>query len=294
MMVDYGGIISEALKKDAFSTRSLPMIVVTVSAAICIYMISMDFIFNFFLPFISHGIYRDIPAELLKDMLSFAIRIVVILLLFWILSLFAGGVIMKQAGEECHFRECASFVMRKMLSMISAGILISFIPNVLSFGLSEVPYVGSLLSFAVFIFVELITFVVYPVIILDNSGAINAISSSIHHFFTHKLEVFIMWLLVAVISLIILLIFSLPFIAYFIYLIFLLFSPGSHHRYHGDDMTYLIYDALVRTLPFLIVSTLILAVGIAVTTAFSYGVKARYYASVRESTSVKERTDESQ
>jgi len=94
--ISYGKIVIEALKNDAFSRRSLPMIGTIILASIFILKLVLDFIFKF--PDISRALFD------IFGILFFFLKILLILLIFWIITLFWGGVVTKQAGEDAKGR----------------------------------------------------------------------------------------------------------------------------------------------------------------------------------------------
>lgn len=264
MSVNYGKIVSDALKKDAFSRKSLPIICIIVLVAAPILTFILSFIF---------GVPFGIPTFLLL------LLILLVLPIFWILTLFLGGIVIKQAGEDARdkcisFKESFQFVKNKMLSLVCAGILIAFIRSVINTSISNIPYVGGLFNLIVSIlglifsiFVELLVFVTYPYIILGEKGAIDAISASAHHFFEKKLQVFIIWLIESVITLVITFIFAIPFIT--IILPFIL----SHFHLEKLPHPHLFSPICLAG------SVIILSIGIAIALVFSYAVTARYYIS---------------
>ena len=262
--ISYEKIVIEALKKDAFSRRSLPMIGTIILAAIFIFTLLADFIFK-------------LPSNLVPfaiwGFLFFFLKIFLVLLIFWIITLFFGGIVIKQAGEDAKgeqicLKEGFSFVKNKMLSLICAGILIAFIPSVIDLGVSNIPYVGGLLSFVVSIIIALLVFVTYPCIVLGERGAIDAISASIHHFIGNKLQIFIIWLLRSVIGLAITFIFAIPFIIVFILLIFPWLPLQGFPPYFPSMMPIIVIASI---------TIVILAIGLSIALVFSYGVTARYY-----------------
>lgn len=301
--ISYGEILIEALRKDAFSRRSLPMIGTLILAAIFIFKLMVDFIFK--LPGIS-----GVPFDKLAFLLFF-IELFLVSLIVWILTLFFGAIVIKQAGEDAtgvrislteyfwqaiqqfkarrkstttkalksksiekigdkgNYRTTSWSVKTKMLSLVCAGILIAVIPSVIGTGLSIVPYVGGLLNLIVSILIALSVFVTYPYIILGERGAINAISASFHHFTENKLQIFIIWLIRTVIALAITFIFAIPFIA--IFSLFIL--PGLPLQ--GFSSPYLISTTSVIVITAITIA--ILAIGLSIAMVFSYGVSARYY-----------------
>ena len=235
------------------------MIGTLILAAIFIFTLLADFIFKLPSNLVPFGILA---------FLFFFLKIFLVLLIFWIITLFFGGIVIKQAGEDAKgmqisLKECFWFVKNKMLSLVCAGILIVVIPSVIDLGVSNIPYVGGLLSFIVSIIIALLVFVTYPCIVLGERGAIDAISASIHHFVENKLQIFIIWLLRSVIGLVITFIFAIPFIIVFILFIFP-WLPLQGFPPYLPSMTSIIVITSI--------TIVIFAIGIAIALVFSYGV----------------------
>jgi hypothetical protein len=301
--ISYGKIVIEALRKDAFSRRSLPMIGALIITAIFIFKLVVDLIFNL------QGI-SDVPFDKLRFLLFF-LELFLVSMIAWVLTLFFGAIVIKQAGEdakgvrisltECfwlavqqfktgrkkttnkalrpkrsetlgnkgNYRSIFWFVKTKMLSLVCAGILIALIPSVIGTGLSIVPYAGGLLNLIVSILIALSVFVTYPYIILEERGAINAISASFHHFIENKLQISIMWVLRTAIALVITVTFAIPFIIVFSLFIF------PRLPLQGVPPPYLLSTTSVIVIT--AIAIVILAIGLSIAMVFSYGVSARYY-----------------
>ena len=123
------------------------------------------------------------------------------------------------------------------------------------------------LNFIVSILIALAVFVTYPYIILGESGAIDAISESIHHFRENTSQVFIIWLLSTVVGLIAFFIFAVPFV-----IAIFLFVSQTIGLSPPDILAH-----VMDSMPLFLIPILSLAVGSAVVTVFQYGVTARYY-----------------
>ncbi|MEA3343995.1 MAG: hypothetical protein U9Q92_07590 [archaeon] len=260
--INYGKIVIEALKKDAFSRRSLPMIGTVILAAIFILMLVLN---SFRLPSIVGAAFDSF------GILFFALKIPLIRLIFWIITLFFGGVVIKQAGEDAKgeqisLKESFSFVKNKFLSLVAAGIIIVVVPAIINMGVYNDPYFSDSLSLIVSILIALLVFVTYPCIVLGERGAIDAISVSIHHFIENILQVFSIWLLSSVINLVITFIFAIPLIVILPDLAFLLLQ-----------FPYLYLPSMSSVTVFAAITVVISAIGIAIALVFSYGVTARYY-----------------
>lgn len=274
--INYGKIIIDALKKDVFSKRSLPMIGTLIIASALIFRLIINLIPKFQDPFVD-------PLDIFINFLFLILMIIFIFLIFWIFSLFFGGIVIKQAGEDAKgirisLKEGVGFIKNKILSIVVAGILIGFISSVIDSSVYNVPYMGELLYLVISILISLLVYVTYPYIILGDTGAINAISSSIQHFMEKKLQVFIIWLLESVVSLVIIFIFTIPFILVFIVLIIPnLFIYTQKYSILLERLSPL--DILLMEPVFIItITTLIISViGIGLAMVFSYGVTARYY-----------------
>ncbi len=269
--ISYGDIITSALKKDAFSKRSLPMIGLSILGsliAISIWFFFMgDLIENF--RFMTRS-----PQIMLLELLQWGVLIFFLIIIYSLLELFLGGIIIKQAGEEVKgkqvsLRDALDFTKGKILSLVGAALLIIFVSVFFSLA-SIVPYIGPFLNFIISVLIALAVFVIYPYIILGESGAIDAISASIHHFMDNPFQVFIMWILSTVVGLIVMFIFAVPFVIAIFFFISqtIVLSPPDILSHVADSM------------PIFLIPILILAVGSAAVTVFQYGAKTRYYAEV--------------
>lgn len=274
--INYEKIIIDAIKKDAFSKRSLPMIGTLIIASALI----LGLIINLIPKLQDHFI--D-PFNIFINFLFFILIIILIFFIFWIFSLFLGGIIIKQAGEDAKgirisLKDGFRFIKSKILSIVVAGILIGFISSVIDSSIYNIPYIGELLYFVISILISLLVYTTYPYIILGNVGAINAISLSIQHLIENKLQVFIIWLFENVVSLVITVIFTIPFILVFIVLI--IPNLSIYKQKYSIPLERLpLLDILLMEPVFIItfITLIILVIGIGLAMVFSYGVTARYY-----------------
>ncbi|MDD3421286.1 MAG: hypothetical protein PHS47_03180 [Methanocellales archaeon] len=273
--ISYGDIITNALKKDAFSKRSLPMIGLSILGALII-----TSVWFFFLEYLIEN-FRVItmsPQIMLLELLPWGLLIFLLIIILSVLELFVEGIIIKQVGEDAigkqvSLMDALDFTKGKILSLVGATLLIVFVS--FFFGLvSIVPYVGSVLNFIVSILIALAVFVTYPYIILGENGAIDSISASIHHFMENKSQVFIVWLLSTVVSLIAILIFAVPFVIAIILFVSQTIGLSPPDLLFPPD----ILSHVRASMPIFLIPILILAVGGALITVFQYGVMARYYA----------------
>jgi hypothetical protein len=212
------------------------------------------------------------PLTMLLELLQWFVLIFFLIIIYSLLELFLGGIIIKQAGEEVRgeqvsLMDALDFTKGKILSLVGAALLIIFVSVFFSLA-SIVPYIGPFLNFIISILIALAVFVVYPYIILGESGAIDAISASIRHFMDNPLQVFIMRILSIVVGLIMIVIFAVPFIIAIFF--FISQTIGSNP---SDILSH-----VMASMPIFLIPILILAVGSAVVTVFDYGIKARYYA----------------
>lgn len=267
--ISYGDIITSALKKDAFSKRSLPMIGLSILEAL----IAISILFFFMGDLIENfRVITTSPLIMLLEILQWVVLIFFLIIIYSLLELFLGGIIIKQAGEEVRgeqvsLMDALDFTKGKILSLVGAALLIIFVSVFFSLA-SIVPYIGPFLNFIISILIALAVFVVYPYIILGENGAIDAISASIRHFMDNPLQVFIMRILSIVVGLIMMVIFAVPFvIAIFFFISYTIGLNLPEVLAHVMD-----------SMPLLLIPILILAVGSAIVTVFDYGVKARYYA----------------
>ena len=266
--ISYRDIITNALKRDAFSKRSLPVIGLSILGTLVI-----GSILFFFMGYLIEN-FRVItisPQIMLLELLQWGVLIFLLIIIFSVLDLFVRGIIIKQVGEDAGGKQVSlmdalDFTKGKILSLVGATVLIIGVSFFFSL-VGIIPYVGSVLNFIISILIALAVFVMYPYIILGENRAIDAISASIHHFMENKSQVFIMWLLSTVVSLIVIFIFAVPFV-----IAIVLFVSQNIGLSTPDILSH-----VMASMPIFLIPILILAVGSAVVTVFQYGVTARYY-----------------
>jgi len=197
--------------------------------------------------------------------------------------LWVNGAIIDQAKNYPRRKSLTKsfkYSTSKYLTILCAAILYVILTAIFS----SLPYIGSILSFILSLFL----FFLYPVIIVDNKGCLDSFKKSINTFLKFPLETFVTWLLMSIIGFIIVGIFAIPLISLFLGKIVetLANSTASPMNVNGSQP---FLNSLASVFmssfhsPFFILSLVILCIGFAISSAFQIGTQTRLYINTRKS-----------
>ncbi|MDI6826570.1 MAG: hypothetical protein QMD36_05320 [Candidatus Aenigmarchaeota archaeon] len=181
-----------------------------------------------------------------------------IFILIGLVYLWVNGAIIDQAKYYPKRRSLAKsfgYSGSRYLTLLCASILYGIIIAIAS----SPPYIGSLISFVVSLFL----FFLYPAIIVDRKGCIDSFKKSFNIFSRYPLETFVTWLVMGIISLIVAAIFASPllfFVIGWVGMPRLLTPVGVEPQTTIKNLLPIISDA-VRS-PYFIVYLFILCVGL--------------------------------
>jgi hypothetical protein len=204
----------------------------------------------------------------------------IVLIIIGLAYLWVNGAVIDQAKFYLKKRSLTmsfEYVKSRYLTLVCASILF----GIIIFIASAIPYIGSLLSFVVSLFL----FYLYQAIIVDKIGCIDSFKKSINIFSRYPLKTFVTLLLTIVISLIVVFVFASPM------LFFVISKMGNMAKFitpAGVEPQAMVENLLpvisyiVRS-PYFIVYLFILSFGLAYTSAFQAGTKTRLYINARKS-----------
>jgi hypothetical protein len=161
----------------------------------------------------------------------------------------------------------------RFFTMLCAFVLYAIIIGIVA----TLPYFGSLFAFVAM----LIFFFIYPVIILEKKGCIQAFERSYKTFARHPLETFVTWLLTSIIGFIIIGIFALPLIFYVLGSV--IGIPPLTPFGTGEVISRAMINAMIQRLinsiysPFFIPYLVIFLAALAFNRVFYLGTQARLY-----------------
>jgi predicted membrane protein len=278
--INYGKIFTDAFKGEVLGKRCIPLVVLSVLGAL----VFIPLVFSLMqtvlpvLPTTSSVQEQDVAvmfSALIPVILIYAIPMILLGIVFAIVEIFLGCVVVKQAFEgsperQVSFKEGAGAVKKKLLGIIAVSILIYVIFAVIGL-LGAIPYIGGFLNAIVSVVLTLMFFVIYPYIVVGDKKAIDALSASVTHFFKNKLQVFIVWLVTAVIAIVIVLLFMIPLMVAMLPIIM------SVAKGPMPQAPAAILQLVISNFAPIAIGGVILAAGAGIVTSFSFGVVARYY-----------------
>jgi uncharacterized membrane protein YobD (UPF0266 family) len=264
--------ISEGFRFALSAKRILPYLILDLIVAYILIGFSRDFI----------GMIRtgSIPVLLLSMGIFIPVFIILGLAYLWV-----NGAIIDQAKyfpRSKPLLKSFEYSTSRFFTLLCAFVLYAIIIGIVA----KPPYLGPLFAFVGM----LIFFFIYPVIILEKKGCIQAFERSFKTFARHPLETFVTWLLVTIIGFIIVGIFTLPLIFYVLGSIIetLPLTPfgteGVLPRAAISTVIQRVIDSVYS--PFFIPYLVIFLVALAFNRVFHLGTQARLYMHSRKIESV--------
>jgi hypothetical protein len=198
VMVEYGKTLSNAFKFSIDPKRWLPFLVLDAVAflALLAYMIPNVFV-------LSDVIAAQQSGLMVASQIMGVIATVAIAFGIWsLVRLYIVGAMIHQSVKPKEYRKSCTVAKERYLSLLAVGVAVGLLSMVVGF----VPYVGWLGS----IIIGLMFFFAMPAAVAGKLGFSAALSDSLHLFREKLSDVFLAWLVIAVISSIIALIFMIP------------------------------------------------------------------------------------
>ena len=215
--------------------------------------------------------------NILEFLFSFAILIPAFIIIA-LVQLWINGAMVDQAKyfpRKRPLTKSFEYSTSRYLTMFCALIIYGIIAWIFSMP----RYIGSILIFAL----TLIFYYLYPVIIVDKKGCLDAFKRSYKTFIRYPLETFVTWLLSVIINLIIVGFFALPLIFLFlsnIVDVFLLMPTTVDATIEPSNFVPGVL-ATVRS-PLFVPYLFILIVALSFTKVFTLGVQTRLYINARK------------
>jgi hypothetical protein len=260
-MVEYGKILANALKFSVSPSRWIPLFSLD---TIAFTVLAFYFLLNFrTIMIFSEG--SQFVAPLLSMILVFGVIYV-----FWILArIYIIGALIHQSVKPKEYKKSWKISRKRYFSMIMVAIIVGVISTLVGM----VPYVGWIFS----IIVSLVFLFSMTAVILDGKPFDKALSISYKIFRKKKVEVFIVWLLIAIISSLIIFIFAVPLIFAFVIKLLPLFMGLSETAGVFEFFSIIISNAMV-----LIPGVVIMLVGIGVSQIFTINAQAHFYLKLKK------------
>jgi hypothetical protein len=267
-MTSYGEVLSGALKFSIQPKRWLPFFIldtVFFLAATAVILSNFNQLLTFLMSAASN------PAAAVA-FVGYAALLFVGLIVWALIRLWISGAIVHQSVKPKEIGQSWHVAKSRYLSLLGVSIVVGLI----SWIVGIVPFIGWILS----IIVGLMFFFVVPAVIVKRLSFDNSLRDSYHIFRKNPLQVFFIWLVIAIISLVITGIFLIPLFLVFWQAIlpyFMQLSTSAGGSYML--MSILSNPSMIGTM---IVSGLILLVGIAISNVFALKATTEFYLHVKK------------
>lgn len=270
-MVDYGKALSKGLRFGINPKRWLQFFIldlVFLSIGLAIFLPNLSEV----LPVVM-GYSQDLAGAL--SMAGFVVSIMVVFVVWMLVRLWLTGAVVHQSyKEKDKISKSFNVAGRKYLHILIAIIIVTIIAG----GVSMIPYVGWLISFVV----SWIFFFVLQGIIVSNMGFWRSIENSYKIFRNKPLQVFLAWLLIAIVTVVIYTIFSIP--AMFLFFgIFASLGPmfmGAQPM--PSEVIASLNQVLQTNMPTLIVVVIIALIGLAISQVFALKAQTEFYLQLKK------------
>lgn len=270
-MVDYGKALSKGLRFGINPKRWLQFFIldlVFLSIGLAIFLPNLSEV----LPVVM-GYSQDLAGAL--SMAGFVVSIMVVFVVWMLVRLWLTGAVVHQSyKEKDKISKSFNVAGRKYLHILIAIIIVTIIAG----GVSMIPYVGWLIGFVV----SWIFFFVLQGIVVSNMGFWRSIENSYKIFRNKPLQVFLAWLLIAIVTVVIYTIFSIP--AMFLFFgIFASLGPmfmGTQPML--SEVIASLNQVLQTNMPALIVVVIIALIGLAISQVFALKAQTEFYLQLKK------------
>ncbi|UCD02698.1 MAG: hypothetical protein JSV63_02825 [Candidatus Aenigmatarchaeota archaeon] len=197
-MVDYGKTLSGAVRFSLLPKRWLPFFILDAAFATSVLAYVLANISVFQSIFAGNATDVLVITSILGIVLIFGLGFIV-----WVLiKIFISGAVIHQSLKPPEFRQSWTVSKNRYLSLL----VVSAIVGIISAIVGMVPYVGWVFS----IIVGLMFFFALPPVIVDKMSFDRALNTAYNIFRKKTVDVFIIWLIVAIITGMIIFVFAVP------------------------------------------------------------------------------------
>lgn len=259
-MASYGKVLGNALKFSVQPKRWLPFFVldsIFFLAAVALLMSNYSSILSLIMTATSN------PAAIVS-LINLGLIIVAGFIVWGLIKLYITGAVLHQSAKPNEFSKSWGVAKSRFLTLLVVVVIVGAISGIAGM----VPYIGWILS----IIIGLMFFFIKPAIIVKGLGFENSLRDSYDIFMKHKLTVFLIWLVVAIVSIIITLIFFIPLLA----IIWNIIAPIVMQVSTATTASLLLVS-LMDNLPLLLVTGEIVLIGMAITEVFKLKSETDFY-----------------
>lgn len=260
-MVNYGKVIGDGLRFAVDPKRWFPFFIIDfVFMTLALVYLSANT-----LTLLSIGGTQVQGAAAVAPILSAIIALLGLGIVWFLLKMYVTGAVFHQAVKPKEFDKSWKVARHRYFSLLAVVVAVTVISSIAG----AIPYIGWIFS----IIVGLMFFFSMPAVIVEKMGFEKSLKDSYRLFKKKTLQVFLSWLIIAIISGIIFVIFTIPLFAVAWNVIFpvLLTNPGGIE----------IFTTLINNAWSLFPVLLVLLAGISIGTVFGYYAQAHFYKQLR-------------
>ncbi|MBU0898890.1 MAG: hypothetical protein KKB03_03040 [Nanoarchaeota archaeon] len=259
MSLEHGKILKKSLKFAIQPKRWLPFFIldlIFLSVGIFYTLLNVSIISNIFAA--ATGSLASLGA-----LMQFGFVLILLFTVWVLVKIWLQTSIIHQSYKEKDYNKSFRIGLKKYPSVLAAVIVIGLISGLIGM----IPFIGSILS----IIIGLMFFFTLPIIVVKNKGFSEALNASLKIFKKKAFDVFIIWLLLAIISMAIATIFALPLLILFINVFVAAGTLSSEAVF-----PYIIQMAQAY-LPIVVLGSIILLMGMSITSVFSLKAQTEFY-----------------
>jgi hypothetical protein len=205
---------------------------------------------------------------------GFAVSIMLVFIVWVLIRLWFMGAIVHQSykGKD-KISKSFSVAGRKYLHILVAIIIVTIIAGAVSI----IPYVGWIIA----IVISWIFFFVLQGIVVSNMGFVGTLQNSYRMFRNRPLQVFLAWLLIAIVTLVIYFVFSIPMLILMFWAIIPIIPSLAGAQMPPEAISAL-SQMLYTNLPALIVVGVIALIGFAISQVFTLKAQTEFYQQLKK------------
>jgi hypothetical protein len=204
-MVNFGDALRKGLVFAIEPKRWLPLFILDVSFLGVFFVMFFPVVQEIMLNMAMNG--AASPLAWLP-LAGYIMGLILLGILWYILRLWITGSLIHQSCRPLEIRKAYEISISRLHKLIAVTLLVGIISGIFSAALSVVPLMGSLAG----VFIGIAFFFILQGIIIDDLGIISTLKSSWKTFRKSPFDVFVAWLLIAIVTGLIALLFALPLI----------------------------------------------------------------------------------
>ncbi len=266
-MVEYGKIIGDALSFAVEPRRWIPLLVLDVVA----FLLAFSYLMSNALA-LQQIIQGNLSGLLVASSIIGVVGFLVVLFVVWsLIRLYIVGALIHQSIKPKEYDKSWSVSKERYGSILEVAVVIGIISGVVSI----VPYVGWIVS----IIVSLMFFFSMPTVIAKKVSFEDALKESYNIFRKKTVDVFVVWLLLAIIGGIIVMVFMIPAMA----TIWSLMLPAlMGMQATGSKTGFELFSVILMNGWTIVPAGIIYLIGSAYITVFSANAQTNFYLKMRK------------